>query len=185
MSEYYKETFTGSIKLNDYEYEECIFDKVIIKEEEIKNCIFSNCQFNNCEISNTNIINSKLTDSVFNKCKLVGVEWSKFVHKFGFSNKFIECYMPYSVFVEMDLKNCEYKNCNLTESFFEYDICKKVSFSNSDLKNTQFLKCDLSECDFIGSKNYFFDVRDNNVRKAKFSKDDAVYLLEVFGLKLN
>lgn len=184
MSEYLKEKFTGDIEFKDNEYEECIFERCNIREGEIKNCIFTKCTFNNCEISNVKIINSKITDSVFNKCKLIGIGWSKFEHRFGFDNKYNQCYMPYSVFVEIDLKNCDFIDCNLTESYFEYVNAKKISFSKSELKGAQFLKCNLSECDFLEAKNYFFDIRENNCKNAKFSKEEVVYLLKTFGIKM-
>ncbi len=184
MSEYYQEKFTDKIELSESEYEECTFEKLNIKEESIKDCVFTNCTFNNCEISNVIIINSKITDSTFNKCKLIGIEWNKFECRFGFANKFYQCYMPYSVFVEIDLKNSDFIECNLMESYFEYDICKGVSFNKSDLKGVQFLRCNLSNCNFLEAKNYFFDIRENNCNNTKMSKEDAVYLLKVFGVKL-
>lgn len=184
MSEYYKQDFVESIELIDCEYEECSFDKLNINGKEIKNCVFTNCIFNNCEITNVTIMNSKITDSTFNKCKLIGIEWNKFECRFGFANKFNQCYMPYSVFVEIDLKGSDFTDCNLTESYFEYDMCKGVSFNKSDLRGTQFLKCNLSECDFLEAKDYFFDIRENNCKDTKMLKEDAVYLLKVFGIKL-
>lgn len=185
MSEYYKQDFKKEIDLIDAEYEECTFEALNIKDLTIRNCVFTNCIFNNCEISNVVIVNSKLTDSTFNKCKLIGIEWNKFECRFGFSNKFNQCYMPYSVFVEIDLKNCVFVDCNLTESYFEYDMCKGVSFSRSDLKGVQFLKCNLTKCDFLGAKSYFFDVRENNCKEAKMNKEEAVNLLNTFGIKLD
>ena len=184
MSEYPKQTFAGHIDLKDNEYEECIFEKCNINEEDIKNCVFTNCTFNNCEISNVKIINSKITDSTFNKCKLIGIEWSKFECRFGFANKFNQCYMPYSVFVEIDIVKSNFIECNLTESYFEYVKAKGVSFSKSELKGVQFLKCNLSDCDFLEAKNYFFDIRENNCKNAKFSKEEVVYLLKTFGIKM-
>jgi len=185
MSEYYKQNFTNKIELINCEYEDCNFDQLNIKEEEIKNCVFTNCTFNNCEISNVKIGGSKVTDSVFNKCKLIGIEWSKFECRFGFANKFDQCYMPYSVFVDIDLIKSNFIKCDLTESYFEYVTAKGVSFEGSELKGTQFLRCDLTDSNFLNAKNYYFDIRENKCKNAKFLKEDVVYLLQVFGIKIN
>lgn len=185
MSEHMEEVLEGIPILTGNEYESCIFKECCIKGVDLKDTVFQNCTFNNCEISNIKILNSKITDCIFNKCKLVGVEWSSLIHKFGFSNTFNECYMPYSVFVDMDILGSNFLKCNLTESYFEFVKAKKVSFNNCDFKDTQFLKCDFTEADFRNAQNYFFNIGENICKNAIFSKEDAVYLLQAFGVKLD
>lgn len=184
MSEYINEVFEDLQIPPGNEYDGCVFNDCRIKEIDLKDTTFQSCTFNNCEISNIKIFNSKITDCIFNKCKLIGVEWSSLMHKFGFSNTFSECYMPYSIFVEMNLLGSKFLKCNLTESYFEFVKAKKVPFNNCDFKDTQFLKCDFTEADFRGAQNYFFNVSENICKNAMFSKEDAVYLLQAFGVKL-
>jgi uncharacterized protein YjbI with pentapeptide repeats len=64
---------------------------------------------------------------------------------------------------------------------------KKVDFietdlSNSDLSNTDFeksifSKTNLFKTNLVGSKNYYIDTRNNNLKKARFSLPEALDLL--------
>ncbi|MBU0570367.1 pentapeptide repeat-containing protein [Patescibacteria group bacterium] len=52
-----------------------------------------------------------------------------------------------------------------------------VSFTNTDFEKSVFSKTNLAKANFNGAKNYYIDVRQNNIKKAHFSLPEALSLL--------
>ena len=49
-----------------------------------------------------------------------------------------------------------------------------------DFERSRFSKTNLSGADFRGARNYYIDVRNNNVKKARFALPEAMSLLGSF-----
>ena len=57
-------------------------------------------------------------------------------------------------------------------------------FTGSNLKKASFVRTNLKKADFREAKDYYFDLRENNVRGAKFLLHDASILFEAFGVEI-
>ena len=60
--------------------------------------------------------------------------------------------------------------------FYEANL-KKAYFNNSVLTQTIFNKANLTDADFRGARDYFINLRETNIKKAKFSMPEALALL--------
>jgi uncharacterized protein YjbI with pentapeptide repeats len=71
------------------------------------------------------------------------------------------------------LIDCEAKEVD----FIETDLTNGV-FKKTDLENSQFFKTNLSGADFSSARNYSIDVRNNILKKTRFSMPEALALLD-------
>ena len=67
--------------------------------------------------------------------------------------------------------------------FREGSFCE-ADFRSTDFANSLFKETDLTGADFTGAVNYRIDVNYNKISRAKFSRYEAVNLLESLGIEL-
>jgi len=60
----------------------------------------------------------------------------------------------------------------------------QADFQNSDLRASLFGGTDLREANFEGALNYVIDVYQNDIKQAKFCRDEAIGLLESLDIEL-
>lgn len=92
--------------------------------------------------------------------------------------------MDYTVFQGLNLTGARFINCSLKESDFYECNLSKSHFSKSLLSEANFNKANLSQADFRGAQDYFIDLRETNVKKAKFSLPEAIDLLKALDIVL-
>ncbi len=177
---YYQEKLTGLsfekeiIELKDFE--ECRFDSCIFVDCKFVKCRFINCNFNECILSAINPIDSRFIEVTFTKSKVIGFDWTKArkAQDLVFNN----CQINYSNFKLMKLPKIKMVNCEAKEvDFIETDLTDG-DFKNTDFEKSRFLKTNLTGADFKGAKNYVIDVKNNTLKKTRFSLPEALVLLE-------
>jgi len=80
---------------------------------------------------------------------------------------------------EIVIAECKAQEVDLREGSF----CD-ADFSYTDFTNSLFNETNLSGSDFTEASNYQIDINYNNVKGAKFSRHEAVCLLESLGIEL-
>lgn len=171
--------------IEEIEFTECVFDKCQFLEVDVRNCIFRNCEFKDCVICNIKFDICSMTNTLFVNNILVGIDWILLKLKGNPTLPFSvleSCQIRYNIFNKMELTKFDFSTCKFEESYF--DECNLVgsNFHGLNLCNTKFTRCDLSKSDFREATEYNIDVKDNIVRKAKFSFPEVVNLLNSFDI---
>lgn len=169
------ESFAALKSEGSFEFVECHFNGVDFDRHNLGRMKFLDCHMSECNLSNQSAKSSTFRDVSFTKSKLIGMNWSE-ASTFS-SIAFSECILDYSVFHSMNLKGIKFSACRMCEvDFYESELIN-ADFSDCLLKGATFNKASLHGADFRGAREYYIDVRQTNVKKAKFSLPEALSLL--------
>ncbi len=184
-SEYWAETFID-LDVNEQqslsiEFDDCTFTNCNFRESKFSHCRFINCHFIECDMNVVDFSASRFEETRFSRCKLTGIDWTKvdyaeFIQDAPFA--FYESILNYSSFYGEKLENLNIQKCHLLETDFREADLRGADFGGSDLSDTLFRNTVLTDCDFREAYDYSIDVRVNSIAGAKFSRDEAVRLLE-------
>jgi uncharacterized protein YjbI with pentapeptide repeats len=163
------------------DYESCSFLYCNFSNADISNVNFSECQFTGCNLSMAKTTKTVLRDVKFKDCKILGLSFDN-CNEYMFSLYFENSILNLCSFYKREIKKAIFKKCSLQE----------VDFTESDLSNSVFDDCDLSraifkntileKANFITSFNYSIDPEINSVKKAKFSKEGIIGLLDKYDI---
>jgi fluoroquinolone resistance protein len=157
-------------------FEECEFDDCTFVDCTFEKCKFINCKFNGCILSAITPFDSRFDDITFTKSRVIGFDWTKAQRIQGLV--FDRCQINYSNFKLLKIPKIKMLNCEAKEvDFIETDL-SNGDFKNTDFEKSRFFKADLSGADFKGAKNYFIDVKNNTLKKTRFSLPEALVLLD-------
>lgn len=163
------------------EYENCVFKNCSFYNADLSAYVFRGCKFEACDFSLAMVKNTTLNDVAFVNCKLLGVQFkdcNTFLLSFGFEN----CVLNFAVFYKLKLKKIQFKNCDLREAdFTEADLSNSI-FENCDLQRAVFYNAILERADFRSAYNYSFDPERNRIKKARFSQQGALGLLDKYNI---
>ena len=183
-NEYWAETFSEldlkAKEIISVEFDDCTFEACDLSEARFSQCRFIDCRFINCDMNVVSFSGSRFEESLFRGCKVTGVDWtlldySEFIQEAPFS--FYESVLDYSSFFGVTLENLSLKKCRIIEADLREATLLNADFSGCDLSESQFRHTNLEKADFRGAINYNIDLRINTINGAKFSRDEAVYLL--------
>lgn len=189
--EYFEASFDKqrlqSLEISNSEFEECEFNDCDFSLAIFTRCKFLNCSFNRCNLSLIKIPHSRFFEVDFVDCKLVGIDWTTASWpSFNLCSelKFERCILNDSSFFGLSLNELKLEECKLHEVDF-----REGDFSNSlmtycDFTNSLFMRTNLQKVDFTESNNFIIDVLENQISKAKFSRYEALSLLDSLGIEL-
>ncbi len=183
----FKSLSFSELTLSGGEFEDCHFEQCDLSYVVLAGCKFINCHFLQCNLSLADISRSRFSDVVLKECKVVGVDWTKASWPditILSSILFEECVLNDSSFFGLELKMLVVRQCRVHNVDFREGSFCNADFSSSDFLNSLFNQTDLSEADFSDSSNYHIDIYNNNINKAKFSRYEAVSLLEGLDIEL-
>lgn len=177
---YHQEKFDKLVSekevLGEIEFEDCEFTNSSFIETKFDKCKFISCRFVGCLISASVPMDSHFVDTSFTKCKVIGMDWTKThrIQDIGFDN----CQINYSNFRQLKLPEIKITNCQAKEVDFAEADLTGADLSNSDLEKSVFHNTNLTKANFTGAKNYYIDIKNNIIKKARFSLPEAMSLLE-------
>lgn len=169
------------------EFEECQFSDCDFSNAKFQNCKFVNCEFERCNLSLLDLANSRLFGVTFQDSKLVGVDWTKAtwpVYHIDFELKFYRCILTDSSLFGLTLNELVLDECKLHDVDFREGDFTGSTMSHCDFTHSLFMRTNLQQVDFTESSNYAIDVLENQVKGAKFSRYEALNLLEYLGIEL-
>ncbi|MEN8614155.1 pentapeptide repeat-containing protein [Dehalogenimonas sp. THU2] len=177
---YYRETFTGLSLSNETitgrEFDECEFIRCSFVDCKFESCKFLSCRLVECVISAIKPVNCRFREVKFLKSKVIGFDWTKAIVIEDL--EFDGCQINYSNFRLLKLPGIKIIDCEAKEvDFIETDLTNGV-FKKTDLENSQFFKTNLTGADFSSARNYSIDVRNNILKKTRFSMPEALALLD-------
>ena len=189
--QYYDQLFT-ELSLSDttlvsIEFEQCDFSGCDFSATTFSHCKFINCAFNQCNLSLLKINYSQFLEIRFIDCKMIGIDWTqanwpKFTVNPELS--FTRCILNDSSFFGLTIHELVLEECKVQEVDFRSGDFFNASMTYSDFHNSLFMRTNLQKVDFTESTNFSINVNENNLTKAKFSRFEALSLLESLGIEL-
>ncbi|MBN7797086.1 pentapeptide repeat-containing protein [Parahaliea mediterranea] len=190
-SEFWSQNFdslelSGEI-LDGLEFDGCTFHNCNFSETTLKRCNFVDCEFSQCNLSVASIEYSRFADVVFRESKLVGINWTKVDWPrllLGAPFAFYKCILHDSSFYGLSLAELVLEDCGAHRVDFREGNFSKANFIYTDFSESHFDKTDLSGADFAEASNYDIDIYRNTIKGARFTRFDAVRLLDSLDIKL-
>jgi uncharacterized protein YjbI with pentapeptide repeats len=76
------------------------------------------------------------------------------------------------------------EHCKAHDVDFRSGSFTKAKFTNTDFTNSLFSKTNLKEADFSEAQNYTIDIFNNDIKGARFSRYEALSLLDSLEIDL-
>ncbi|WP_323981257.1 pentapeptide repeat-containing protein [Aeromonas media] len=190
-TEYYQKKFNG-LKFTDAHlyanvFEECEFVNCSFNGAHFHRCKFVDCTFRNSDLSNLRVDSSRFLAVLYDECKIIGVDWTKAEwSRFVVPGQLIfkKSILNDSSFFGLKLPGMIMEKCKVWAADFRGGDFSKSDFSYSDFTESMFGNTNLNGADFRESMNYGIDIRDNHLKGTKFTRLEAIHLLEGFGFEL-
>ena len=173
--------------IKNAEFEECTFISCDFSETLFRSCRFIDCRFENCNLSVMKLTDSKISGCEFNSCKMIAIDWSMCDWKSLLSSeplKFRECILNDSNFYGVSQERLEMIECSARDVDFRSGSFKNANFKASDFKGALFGQTQLEYANFSDASNTQIDLKNNHLKGAKFSRYEALFLLESMGVVL-
>ena len=190
-SEYWSETFRNldfsEVEFTSKEFDGCTFENCDFSDAIFKTCNFVDCEFINCNLSNVKIEYSKYADVCFRDSKLIGINWTKVAWPkfiFGSPFKFYKSILNESSFYGLSLQDLVLEECKAHNVDFREGDFSNSNFTYTDLSGSYFSNTNLYGADFSEATDYDIDIYQNRIEKAKFSRFEAVRLLDSLEIEL-
>lgn len=190
-NEYWSESFKGAdfstIAIDSKEFDGCTFEQCDFSEARFKKCNFVDCEFVACNLSNVQMEYSRFSDVCFRDSKLIGINWTKVSwSKFIVSSpvKFYKSILNDSSFYGLSLQELVMEECKAHNVDFREGDFSHSNFTYADLTGCFFSNTNLSGADFSEATAYDIDIYRNTINKAKFTRFEAVRLLDCLEIEL-
>jgi uncharacterized protein YjbI with pentapeptide repeats len=175
------ENFEGVKEIKIAEYEGCVFKNCMFHEADFSKFTFSDCEFIDCDLSMAKLNDCSFKDVQFVKCKLLGLRFED-CNAFLLKIRFETCLLNMASFYQMKLPGQVFIDCILHECDFTETDLSKGYFSGSDLSGAIFDHTNLLRANLQGANNFSINPIQNNVKKARFSKEGLMGLLDFSGI---
>jgi uncharacterized protein YjbI with pentapeptide repeats len=166
----------GERELNLKEFECCIFNHCDFSQCNFIGVVFIDCTFNDCILSGAKINHVALRTVLFNRCKIEEVNFAM-CDKLIFEVHFKECIMDFSKFYTLKIKGTTFLDCSIIAVDFMNTDLTEVVFDNCDLYRSEFSKANLSKANLKTSYNYTIDPTKTKIKKATFALENLKGLL--------
>lgn len=163
------------------DYENCMFKDCIFANVSLNGSKFSDCVFKTCNLSSAKLDNTALREIHFKECKLLGLHFEN-CNQFLFSVTFDHCTLNLSSFFNQNIKKCSFRNCSLIEVDFTQADLTALVFDQCDFSLAIFDQTIIEKADFRTSFNYVINIEINRIKKAKFSKEGLIGLLQKYDI---
>ncbi|WNB93814.1 pentapeptide repeat-containing protein [Bacillus sp. NEB1478] len=175
------ESTNGTMNAKNVRFSEVHIKGVNFGEGQLPFSTWLDVIFEKCDLSNVKLKGARFNRVEFRECKLVGVDFDEAIMR---DVQFIDCPAPYSLFNLTDLGDVRFDDCLLKEANFIEATFDNVQFGASAIQEVQFSdtslrNVDLSQCQFT-----FIHVKEDDLRGAIISPEQAITLIEVFGLEV-
>lgn len=173
--------------LRDKEFEDCGFHGCNFSGATFAACKFVDCTFTDCNLSNIRMAGTRFVNVEFGDSKILGVDWTRATWPriaVGAPLRFRKCLLDDSSFIGLTLEDIAIEDCRAHRVDFRDANLSRGNFARTDFSDASFGKTKLVEADFTGASNYTIDVFNNDIERARFSRDEALSLLGSLGIEL-
>jgi uncharacterized protein YjbI with pentapeptide repeats len=174
-------------KLMGISFEDCTFTTCDFSATEFIDCKFIDCHFSQCNLSVIEVNNCSFSDVLIKDSKVIGVDWTKAqwpnIPLFS-PISFFKCIINDSTFMGLKLNEIVIEACKAHNVDFRDGSFCNSNFRLTDFTGALFNKTNLSGTDFTAAVNYAININYNIVKGAKFSRYEAICLLESLEIEL-
>lgn len=163
------------------DFESCIFTRCDFTQCDFTGVVFIDCVFIDCNFYGARINYVAFRDVSFRNCDFSEVNWAM-VDPLLFIVSFTGCRMDYAKFYTLKLKGTLFANSSFIAADFMNADLTDVVFDNCNLHKAVFIDTVANKADFTTSFNYTIDPERNKLKKASFSKDGLAGLLSKYDL---
>ena len=117
----------------------------------------------------------------------MGIDWTRAAWPrlvFSTALQFRHCILNDSSFFGLPLDEIVFEACKAHDVDFREGSFCGASFVESDLTHSLFGKSNLTRADFTDASNYDIDIFNNRLSQAKFSRYEAIRLLNSLDIEL-
>ncbi len=171
-------------KINNREFEECIFKNCDFSNSDFSYNTFMDCEFFDCNLSMMQLNGTSLKSVSFHNCKVMGIQFDT-CPDFLFGVNFQDCVLDYSSFSNKKMPKTQFNSCSLKEVSFIGTNLTNSNFENSTLAGAIFNDTQLAGVNFTTARDYKIDPENNPMKKAKFSSQGIVGLLDKYDIKID
>lgn len=189
--EYINKTFSELVApeqtVESVEFDGCTFINCDLSQSRFYKCSFIDCSFIRSNLSVIQLKLSRFSDVSFDECKMPGIDWTQISRPnliFYSPIKFNKCILNDSSFFGLDFPELEMIESKAHNVDFREGTFKKSNFTYTSFSQSLFNNTDLSESDFCEARDYQIDINFNQVKGAKFTRHEALSLLEGLEIKL-
>lgn len=175
------------LKVTAAAFDTCRFTGCNFSETVFRDCWFTDCRFLECNLSVTAVPDCRFSEVVFEDCKAVGIDWTRadWPKVMPFSPiTFHRCIISDASFWGLTLKDMAVESCRAHDVDFREGGFQGADFRSTDFAGSLFSGTDLSGADFTNAANYRIDINGNIIRKAVFTRYEALTLLDSLGVVL-
>lgn len=190
-SEYYSEIFEDVVAsgadVSSKNFDGCTFKRCDFSEVAFSRCRFIDCEFIGCNLSVVTFGYSKLAGVIFRDSKLIGVDWTKVswpALAISAPVSFYHSIINDGSFQGLSLQGVILGSCKAHHVDFRDSDFSHSRFSNTEFSGAFFVNTNLTGVDFSEATDYDIDINNNIVKKARFSRVEAVRLLEGLDIEL-
>ncbi|MEE1898445.1 pentapeptide repeat-containing protein [Flavobacterium rakeshii] len=158
------------------DYERCTFTDCDFTQCNYLGVAFTDCEFINCNFAEAKINYVSFRDVMFTGCNFTGVNFAM-VDDLLFKFEFKECILDYTKFYTLKMRGTVFTGCQIIASDFMNADITDVIFDNCNLHKSVFLDTIANKVDFSTSYNYTIDPEKNKLKKAIFSESGLKGLL--------
>lgn len=158
------------------EYDHCTFVNCKFEAVDMAAMTFLECTFDTCDLTNAKIKSTSFNEVDFVNCKLLGVDFSV-CNDFMFSVIFDDCNLELASFAGLSIKQTKFSASSLKNVDFTETNLESAVFDDCDLKSATFDHTNLEKADFTSARNYTMNPAENQLKKAKFSREEIHGLL--------
>ena len=161
------------------DFERCTFTQCDFTQCNFTGVAFIDCNFISCNFSEAKINYVGLRTTFFDNCNFTGVNFSM-VDPLLFSVEFKNCRLDYTKFYTLKIKRTVFTDCSLIAADFMQTDLTEVLFDNCNLHKSVFHDSIAAGADFTTSYNFSIDPERNKLRRARFSPEGLKGLLEKY-----
>ncbi|WP_367754330.1 pentapeptide repeat-containing protein [Flavobacterium sp. WC2421] len=170
-------------KVSNREFEDCTFKNCDFSNSNFSYNSFLDCEFIDCNLSMTKLSGTSMKSIQFRNCKLLGIQFEE-CDDFLFNVNFQECVLDYSSFANKKMPKTKFNSCSLQEVTFVGTNLTQAIFDDSNLEGAIFNNTQLAGADFSKASNFKIDPEFNPMKKAKFSTQGIIGLLDKYDIKI-
>ena len=168
-------------------FEDCEFRGCDLSGATLKQCKLIECRFMDCNLSLLNVASSKFSEVELAECKAIGINWTRASWPrlmLAAPLKFRQCILNDSSFFGLQLADLVIEDCKARDVDFREANLSSANLTYTDFANSLFNRTNLGGADFSEATNYDIDVFSNEIKRAKFSRFEAIRLLDCLEIEL-
>ncbi|MBU6081269.1 pentapeptide repeat-containing protein [Allobacillus halotolerans] len=172
-------SIAGPVTANHVRFREVHLKGIHFDEVNLPSSSWVDVIFENCDLSNIEMNEARMNRVEFRNCKLAGTNFDRAELQ---DVRFVNCQAPYALFNLAKMYDVRFNDCLLKSANFIDANFSNVQFGKSIMDDVQFTGTSLKNVDLSECELRQIHVEKEDLQGAIVSADQAVSLIELFGV---